>query len=525
MTIDYMPGSSGLLNAEPREGVSYFSNPYVLGLTLTAGIGGLLFGYDTVVNLGDEYGHISGVISGALLYIRGDFKAVDESSVLQETIVSMALVGAIIGAALAGWINDVYGRKKATILADVVFALGSIVMCAAPNPYVLIFGRLLIGLGVGVASVTAPMYIAEASPSEIRGGLVGTNVLMITGGQFLSYLVNLGFTEVSLNVPGTWRWMLGAAAVPAIAQFFLMMLLPESPRWLYLKQKDKAEAIKVLEKIYGPDRLEEELDQLSSAANDEELRSKNVRYLDVFKFKEIRLAFLAGAGLQAFQQFTGINTVMYYSPTIVQMAGFSSNQLALLLSLIVAGLNALGTVVGIYLIDRVGRRHLALTSLAGVIAALCMLTAAFYLQSSEALSRFCETYLLHGNCPSSFGWFAVAGLALYIAFFSPGMGPVPWAVNSEIYPEAYRGMCGGMSATVNWVSNLIVAQSFLSLAEAVGTATTFLILAVIAVAAFAFVVLFVPETKGLSFEQVERLWKEKAWGNGDDRVGLLEGRE
>ncbi|KAL5976304.1 Integrin alpha chain-like protein (Alpha-int1) [Asimina triloba] len=341
----------------------------------------------------------------------------------------MALVGAIIGAALAGWINDVYGRKKATNLADVVFALGSIVMCAAPYPYVLIFGRLLIGLGVGVASGTAPMYIAEASPSEIRGGLVGTIVLMITGGQFLSYLVNLGFTEV----PGTWRWMLGAAAVPAIAQLFLMMLLPESPRWLYLKQKDKAEAIKVLEKIYGPDRLEEELDQLSSAANDEELRSKNVRYLDVFKFKEIRLAFfLAGAGLQAFQQFTGINTVMYYSPTIVQMAGFSSNQLALLLSLIVAGLNALGTVVSIYLIDRVGRHHLALTSLSGVIAALCMLAAAFYLQSSEALSRFCETYLLHGNCPSSFGWFAVAGLALYIAFFSPGMGP---RANSVIAPS------------------------------------------------------------------------------------------
>lgn len=176
-------GSSGYLEAGSRK-ITYFSNGYVLGLTAVAGIGGLLFGYDT------------GVISGALLYIKDEFEAVNDSSFLQETIVSMALVGAIIGAAAGGWINDTYGRKKATLVADVVFAIGSIVMAAAPDPYVLIFGRLLVGLGVGVASVTAPVYIAEASPSEIRGGLVSTNVLMITGGQFLSYLINLAFTEV-----------------------------------------------------------------------------------------------------------------------------------------------------------------------------------------------------------------------------------------------------------------------------------------------------------------------------------------
>lgn len=182
-----MAGSSGTLDPLPKRKMSYFSNRYVVGLTVTAGIGGLLFGYDT------------GVISGALLYIRDDFKVVSENSFLQETIVSMALVGAIIGAAGGGWVNDAYGRKRATLLADVIFTIGSLVMSAAPDPYVLIFGRLLVGLGVGIASVTAPVYIAEVSPTEIRGGLVGTNVLMITGGQFLSYLVNLAFTEVKLN--------------------------------------------------------------------------------------------------------------------------------------------------------------------------------------------------------------------------------------------------------------------------------------------------------------------------------------
>lgn len=227
--------------------------------------------------------------------------------------------------------------------------------------------------------------------------------------------------------------------------------------------------------------------------------------------------------LQAFQQFTGINTVMYYSPTIVQMAGFQSNKLALLLSLIVAGMNATGTVVGIYLIDRFGRRRLALTSLFGVIISLLVLSTSFFFKTLDSVSGVCESFALNNSCKSTgSGWFAVVGLALYIAFFSPGMGPVPWAVNSEIYPEAYRGMCSGMSATVNWVSNLIVAQTFLSVAAAVGTAATFLMLAGVAVLAFVFVMVYVPETKGLSFEQVERLWKERAWGDADASQGLLQ---
>ncbi|XP_042438176.1 inositol transporter 1-like [Zingiber officinale] len=503
MTIQSSPGSSGLIDASAERDTYYFSNFYVIGLTLTAGIGGFLFGYDT------------GVISGALLYIRDDFDAVAENHVLQETIVSMAIAGAIIGAAGGGWVNDAYGRKKAFLLADIIFAIGSVVMCVAPDPYLLIFGRLLVGLGIGIASVTAPVYIAEVSPSEIRGGLVSMNVLMITGGQFLSYLVNLSFTQV----PGTWRWMLGVAALPAVIQFALMLFLPESPRWLFLK-KDKTEAITVLSKIYDPHRLENEIDELT-VASEEDMNSQNVGCFDVLNSKEMRLAFLAGAGLQAFQQFTGINTVMYYSPTIVQMAGFTSNQLALLLSLIVAGMNAAGTILGIFLIDRCGRRRLTLCSLAGVVMSLLILSGAFFLQSSGIKSHLCEMQALHTTCDRNLGWVAVLGLVLYIGFFSPGMGPVPWAVNSEIYPEAYRGVGGGMSATVNWVSNLIVSQTFLSIVAIVGTAGTFLIIAGIAVAASVFVVLFVPETKGLSFEEVESLWKERAWGSEDARRRLL----
>ncbi|KAL4289418.1 hypothetical protein AHAS_Ahas19G0384200 [Arachis hypogaea] len=490
MTMQSTPGSSGYLDLYPDRKMSFFKNPYILGLTAVAGIGGMLFGYDT------------GVISGALLYIKDDFEEVRNSNFLQETIVSMAIAGAILGAAAGGWINDAYGRKKATLIADVIFGSGAIGMAAAPNHYVLILGRFLVGLGVGVASVTAPVYIAEASPSEIRGSLVSTNVLMITGGQFLSYIVNLAFTRV----PGTWRWMLGVSAVPALVQFTLMLFLPESPRWLFTKNR-KNEAVDVLSKIYDFARLEDEVDFLTAQSEQERQRRKNIRFTDVFKSKEIKLAFLVGAGLQAFQQFTGINTVMYYSPTIVQMAGFRSNELALLLSLIVAGLNACGTILGIYLIDHAGRRKLSLYSLAGVIVSLIILSISFFKQSSEN---------------ALYGWLAVLGLALYIAFFSPGMGTVPWTVNSEIYPEQYRGICGGMSATVNWVSNLIVAESFLSVAQGAGTGPTFLIIAGIAVLAFLFVLVFVPETKGLTFDEVEILWKDRAWGKNPRTQSLLE---
>ncbi|WVZ07273.1 hypothetical protein V8G54_020619 [Vigna mungo] len=521
ITMQSTPGSSGYLDLYPERKMSFFKNPYILGLAAVAGIGGLLFGYDT------------GVISGALLYIKDDFQEVRDSYFLQETIVSMAIAGAIVGAAAGGWVNDAYGRKKATLFADVIFALGAILMAAAPDPYVLILGRLLIGLGVGTASVTAPVYIAEASPSEIRGSLVSTNVLMITGGQFLSYLVNLAFTGVSILlsafatiysssaatinierfssssslVPGTWRWMLGVSGVPAVIQFVLMLFLPESPRWLFIKNR-KNEAVDVLSKIYDVARLEDEVDFLTAQSEQDRQRRSNIKFWDVFKSKEIRSAFLVGGGLLAFQQFTGINTVMYYSPTIVQMAGFQANQLALLLSLIVAGMNAAGTVLGIYLIDHAGRKKLALSSLAGVAVSLIVLAFAFFKQSSSSNGLY--------------GWLAVVGLALYIGFFSPGMGPVPWTLSSEIYPEEYRGICGGMSATVCWVSNLIVSETFLSIADGIGIGPTFLIICGITVAAFVFVVVYVPETKGLTFDEVEVIWRERAWGKNPNTHSLLE---
>ncbi|KAJ7968972.1 Inositol transporter like [Quillaja saponaria] len=512
-----------------------WKNPYVLRLAFSAGIGGLLFGYDT------------GVISGALLYIRDDFKSVDRETVLQETIVSMAVAGAIIGAAIGGWMNDRLGRKSTILVADSLFFIGAVIMASAPNPVLLIVGRVFVGLGVGMASMTSPLYISEASPTKIRGALVSTNGFLITGGQFLSYLINLAFTKA----PGTWRWMLGIAGVPALVQCILILLLPESPRWLFRKGREE-EAKAIIRKIYPAHEAESEIQALKESIEielQENGASEKLSITKLLQTKTVRRGLLAGVGLQVFQQFVGINTVMYYSPTIVQLAGFASNQTALLLSLVTSGLNVFGSIVSIYFIDRTGRKKLMIFSLCGVInlplSIICNYNSAGNtgtwdcmkcLKASSPDCGFCASAtnklwpgaclisndtakdLCHEEhrlwytrgCPSHSGWFALIGLALYIIFFSPGMGTVPWIVNSEIYPLRYRGVCGGIAATANWISNLIVAQSFLSLTQALGTSWTFLIFGVISVVALLFVLICVPETKGLPIEEVEKMLERRA---------------
>ncbi|XP_058109643.1 probable inositol transporter 2 [Magnolia sinica] len=541
-----------------------WKQPYVLRLAFSAGIGGLLFGYDT------------GVISGALLYIRDDFQAVDKKTVLQETIVSMAVAGAIIGAGIGGWMNDRFGRRFSILWADFLFFIGAIVMAAAPFPGIIILGRIFVGLGVGMASMTSPLYISEASPARVRGALVSTNGLLITGGQFLSYIINLAFTKA----PGTWRWMLGVAGVPAFVQFILMWWLPESPRWLYRKDR-KQEAIDILRKIYPPHEIEKEIEALRLSVEAEIADESSTGETNIFlKIKNawknvvVRRGLVAGIGCQVAQQFVGINTVMYYSPTIVQLAGFASNKTALALSLITSGLNAVGSIVSICFVDRVGRRKLLIGSLIGIIVMLGLLTGIFIgaeknspsvgSQETAHFSNYtCPAYkaapsaswtcmkclkassdcgfcahggnhlgpgaclvsdptvrtACHGEhrewytrgCPSNFGWLALAGLALYIISYSPGMGTVPWIVNSEIYPLRYRGLCGGMAAVANWVSNLIVSQSFLSLTEAIGSSYTFLLFCVVSCVALVFIFLFVPETKGLPFEEVEKMLENSNW--------------
>ncbi|KAI8524972.1 hypothetical protein RHMOL_Rhmol13G0191100 [Rhododendron molle] len=536
-----------------------WKTPYIMRLAFSAGLGGLLFGYDT------------GVISGALLYIRDDFKSVDRKTWIQETIVSMAVAGAIVGAAIGGWMNDKFGRKKSILVADFLFFIGAIVMAVAPAPWVIIIGRIFVGLGVGMASMTSPLYISEASPARIRGALVSTNGLLITGGQFLSYLINLAFTRA----PGTWRWMLGVAGIPALVQFILMLSLPESPRWLYRQNKvDEARAI--LEKIYPAEEVEEEIKALQLSVEAEKAEEDSIGDGIISKVKGawsndvVRRGLYAGITVQVAQQFVGINTVMYYSPTIVQLAGFASNKTALALSLVTSGLNALGSIVSMVTVDRYGRRKLMIVSMIGIIVCLLALAVVFHESSthSPSISRFesshfggnstCSSYLTASDasswncmtclkassecgycatspniylpgaclevndatkgvcgaehrvwytkgCPSKIGGLAVALMGLYIILYSPGMGTVPWIVNSEIYPLRYRGIGGGIAAVSNWTSNLVVSETFLTLTEAIGSAGTFMLFAGISFLGLIAIYFLVPETKGLPFEEVEKM--------------------
>nr|XP_004488282.1 probable inositol transporter 2 isoform X2 [Cicer arietinum] len=465
--------------------------------------------------------------------------------------------------------NDKFGRKVAILVADVLFLIGAVIMAASPNPATLLAGRVLVGLGVGMASMASPLYISEASPTRVRGALVSLNSFLITGGQFLSYLINLAFTKA----PGTWRWMLGVAAAPAAIQIVLMLSLPESPRWLYRKGKEE-EAKLILKKIYEVEDYDNEIQALKESVEMELKETDKISMMQLLKTTTVRRGLYAGVGLAFFQQFVGINTVMYYSPSIVQLAGFASNRTALLLSLITSGLNAFGSILSIYFIDKTGRKKLALISLTGVVLSLALLTVVFReteihspmvsaletshftnntcpefkaavnndrwncmrcLKASSPTCGFCaapHNKLLPGaclisdggkhmcgnedrswytrGCPSNFGWIALIGLALYIIFFSPGMGTVPWVLNSEIYPLRYRGICGGIASTTVWVSNLVVSQSFLSLTEAIGPAWTFMLFGIIAIIAIFFVIVFVPETKGLPIEEVEKMLEQRS---------------
>nr|AAF91431.1 putative Na+/myo-inositol symporter [Mesembryanthemum crystallinum] len=539
--------------------------PYIMRLAFSAGIGGLLFGYDT------------GVISGALLYIKEDFKEVAQKTWLQETIVAMAVAGAIVGAGLGGFLNDKFGRKPAMIVADILFLTGAIIMSVAPAPWVIIIGRIVVGLGVGMASMTAPLYISETSPAKIRGALGATNGLLITGGQFVSYLVNLGFTRVK----GTWRWMLGVAAVPAAIQVVLMLTLPESPRWLY-RQNKISEAEEILGRIYPPEQVKEEMDSLKTSIENEMADRKAVgegnafvRAKRAWDNKVVRRGLIAGISVLVAQQFVGINTVMYYSPTIIQLAGFASNSTALALSLVTSGLNAVGSIVSMMFVDRFGRRRLMIISMFAIITCLVVLSGLFYgaAQAAPKISQlesshfganstcpafasatspdrwncmtclkasdcaFCSNsasefhpgacvaqtstmknaclgekriYFTEG-CPSKFGFMAIIVLGLYIITYSPGMGTVPWILNSEIYPLRYRGICGGIGAVTLWCANLIVSETFLTLTEALGSSGTFLLYAGFSLIGLIVIFLLVPETKGLPIEDIEKMLEKGFW--------------
>ena len=434
-----------------------------------AAMGGLLFGYDT------------GVISGAILFIKNQFSL---SAAMEEIVVSSVLVGAVIGAVFGGALTDRFGRRTMIMLAGIIFAVSAACTALAPTVAWLINARIASGIGIGIASFISPMYIAELVPAKVRGALVAVNMLAITTGIVSAYLVDYAF-----SASRGWRYMFGLAVIPAVILVVGMWRLPDSPRWLISKSKVE-QARQVLKRLRTESDVTPEITDIQQS-----MRKQGLGGLAGLFEPSLRMPLIVGLGLAIFQQLTGINTVIYYAPTIFKFVGIEAAGPAILAGAALTIVMWCFHVLAIFLLDRVGRRPLLLTGIAGQIFGLAILGAAFQFQQ---LARF-KSYI------------AVAGLVTYISAFAFGLGPIFWLLIAEIYPMKNRSVAMSAVTVTNWGMNLAVAVTFLTLVAVLGHAGTFWLYGVIAVAAWVFVYRLVPETKGKSLEQIEQHWRD---GNG-----------
>ncbi len=424
-----------------------------------ASLGGLLFGFDT------------GVISGALLYIKQDYAL---SAWMQGVVTTAVLIGAVGGAAFGGSLTDRFGRKPIIVAMAALFAIGSLLSAAATGVVMLFVARLILGVAIGTASMLTPLYLSEVAPKEKRGAIVSLNQLCITAGILISYLVDFGFA----NVAGTWRWMLGVGAVPGVLLGVGMLFLPESPRWLASKGRFD-QAADVLRMMRDRQDVDEEL---SGLHRDIVSEKGDVSLSALFAAPKARLPLIVGIGLAVFQQVTGINTIIYYAPSIFQQAGMTS---PLLPTIGIGVVNVLATVVALLLLDQVGRRKLLLVGLGIMLFCLIAITVALSMGSADA------------------GAITAVALAAYVGGFAIGLGPIFWLLIAEIFPLAYRGRGMSVASMANWGSNLVVALFFPNLIVLLTLGGAFALFAVLTVVALAFAWRFVPETSGRSLEDIE----------------------
>jgi len=449
------------MNAEPKEGVK----PFVYVAVGIAAIGGLLFGYDT------------GVISGAILFVKNQFFL---SATMEEIVVSSVLVGAVVGATIGGALTGRFGRRKMIILAGIIFTLSAIGTTLAPTVRWLIAARVVSGIAIGIASFISPMYIAELVPAKARGSLVAVNMLAITSGIVIAYLVDYAFSGIH-----GWRYMFGLAAIPSIALIIGMWRLPDSPRWLISKSKVD-EARRILQRARTASDVSPEIADIQKSM--EQQGDGGVSGL--FQ-PSLRMPLIVGLGLAVFQQITGINTVIYYAPTIFKFAGINAAGPAILAGAGLAMVMWCFHVLALFLLDRVGRRPLLLVGVAGQIVGLAILGAAFHFQQLASVKSYV----------------AIGSLVIYVSCFAFGLGPIFWLLISEIYPLKVRGAAMSAVTVTNWALNLAVAVTFLTLVGVLGHAGTFWLYGVIAIGAWFFFYLLVPETKGKTLEQIEEHWR------------------
>ncbi|GLR08265.1 MFS transporter [Mixta theicola] len=428
-----------------------------------AALAGLLFGLDI------------GVIAGALPFIAKDFNVTSHQ---QEWIVSSMMFGAAIGAIGSGWMSSRLGRKKSLMAGAILFVIGSLWSAMAPNPELLIAARVVLGLAVGVASYTAPLYLSEIAPEKIRGSMISLYQLMITIGILGAYL-----SDTAFSYTGNWRWMLGVITIPAILLLIGVFFLPNSPRWLAAKGHFR-DAQRVLDRLRDTsEQAKRELDEIR-----ESLKIKQTGWSLFRENSNFRRAVFLGVLLQVMQQFTGMNVIMYYAPKIFEIAGFSNTTEQMWGTVIVGLINVLATFIAIGLVDRWGRKP--------------TLTLGFLVM---AVGMGILGTMLHIGIESPGAqYFAVAMLLMFIIGFAMSAGPLIWVLCSEIQPLKGRDFGITVSTTTNWIANMIVGATFLTMLNSLGNANTFWVYAGLNILFIIFTVMLIPETKNVSLEHIER---------------------
>lgn len=438
-------------------------------ITVIATFGGLLFGYDT------------GVINGALPYMTDDLGL---TAVTEGMVTSSLLLGAALGAVIGGRMSDARGRRRTILALAVLFFVGALGCTLAPTTAVMVVARFVLGLAVGGASVTVPVYLAEISPAERRGALVTRNELMIVSGQLLAFTSNAIIAQVGGESGGVWRWMLVIATLPAVVLWFGMLVMPESPRWLASRTRFN-EALEVLKQVRSQQRAEAELAEVSALAVKEE-QEKLGGWQDMKATPWIRKLMFIGFGIAIVQQITGVNTIMYYGTQILTDAGFASDS-ALTANIANGVISVLATFVGIWLLGRVNRRPMLMVGQMGTTVAL-LLIGVFSLVLPSGDGR---------------AYAVLAMTVTFLAFQQGAISPVTWLMLSEIFPMRMRGFGMGVAAVVLWLTNFVIGLVFPSLVSGIGISNTFFLFVVAGVLSLAFVKRYVPETKGRSLETLE----------------------
>jgi MFS transporter, SP family, galactose:H+ symporter len=441
-------------------------------IACVAATGGLLFGFDT------------GVINVALPTLRQEFNF---TATQESTVVTAVLFGAMFGPFIAGFLSDLLGRKKINVIAAIVFVIGSIVAAQATSVNMLVAGRLLLGLAIGIVAATVPMYLAELSPKEKRGAFVTYFQLAITLGILLSYWIGYIFGSEDPNNHSAWRSMFWAGFVPAIMLLLGMLVSPESPRWLMTKNRD-GEALTILTKLRGNSELAKaEMAETRALINQEKLNKSDWKELFT---KRLRIPLLIGVGIFLIQQFSGINAIIYYSTDIFKEL-FTIKQ-ATLATVGVGVVNTLATMLGMRYLDRWGRKPILYIGLVGTAICLGIVGMAFLFK--ESLPAGMRQTML------------VGGIYTYIIFFAISLGPLGWLLISEIYPLRIRGFATSMGSFNHWVFDAMVAYSFpIMSASALGTnGGIFFIYMLVVLLGLLFAKFIVFETKGLSLEDIEK---------------------